>query len=104
MILHEVISRRDDAAVLVKSRLQRTTATPSSRHRVDGVEVNAMNQHEGAVNLSFTQVSTPRIASVAAAAIVACKWRGQWCVAASHLLRPLAERFFNMLSASVGGA
>ena len=53
MILHKLISRRDDTAVLVKSRLQRTTATPSSGHRVDGVDVDAMNQHEGAVKFEF---------------------------------------------------
>ena len=53
MILHKLISRRDDAAVLVKSRLQRNTATPSSRHGVDGVEVDAMNPHEGAVKFEF---------------------------------------------------
>ena len=53
MILNKLISRRDDAAVLVKSRLQRNTATPSSRHGVDGVEVDAMNPHEGAVKFEF---------------------------------------------------
>ena len=41
----------DDAAVLARSSERRGTgiATPSSRRRVDGLEVDAMIQHERAV-------------------------------------------------------
>ena len=54
----------DDAAVLAKSScesLRDRTATPSSRRRVDGVEVDATIQHEGAVKSLFPHGTTPKL-------------------------------------------
>ena len=58
----------DDAAVLAPSSGETGIATPSSRRRVDGVEVDAKIWHGRAVNFDFTQARPPRGASPSSAA------------------------------------
>ena len=58
--LHEVISRRRCGRAGSVERWGTDTATPSSRRRVDGVEVDAAIQDERAVNLISAQLATRR--------------------------------------------